>query len=67
MQLLHLLTSTGSAQVAGTISGTGRTAYNVTVTETGAQSLIYASHGTDGDGVAEIVDDLIAAINGANC
>ena len=57
--------STGSAQKAGTISGTGRTAYNVTVTETGAQSLIYASHGTDGDGVAEIVDDLILAINGS--
>ena len=34
--------STGSAATAGTISGTGRTAYNVTVTETGAQSLIYA-------------------------
>ena len=57
--------STGSAQKAGTISGTGRTAYNVTVTETGAQSLVYASHGTDGDGVAEIVDDLILAINGS--
>ena len=56
--------STGSAQKPGTISGTGRTAYNVTITETGAQSLIYASHGTDGDGVAAIVDDLILAING---
>jgi len=58
--------STGAAAKPGTISGTGRTAYNVTITETGAQSLIYASHGTDGDGVAEIVDDLIAAINGAD-
>jgi len=58
--------STGAAAKPGTISGTGRTAYNVTVTETGAQSLIYASHGTDGDGVAAIVDDLILAINGSS-
>jgi hypothetical protein len=57
--------STGSAAKPGTISGTGRTAYNITNTETGAQSLIYASHGTDADGVAQIVDDLILAINGA--
>jgi len=58
--------STGAAAKPGTISGTGRTAYNVTVTETGAQSLIYASHGTDGDGVAAIFDDLILAINGSS-
>jgi hypothetical protein len=58
------LQSTGSAAVAGTISGTGRTTYSMTNTETGAASLIYASHGTDADGVAAIVDDLILAING---
>jgi len=57
--------STGSAAKPGTISGTGNTAYTMTVTETGATSLFYAAHGTDGDDVADIVDDVILAINGA--
>jgi hypothetical protein len=54
--------STGSAQVAGTTSGTGRTAYNVTVTETGASSIIYAVN-ADNDVAANIADDFKAAIN----
>jgi len=54
--------STGSAQVAGTTSGTGRTAYYVTVTETGAQSIVYAVN-ADADTAANIADDFKAAIN----
>ena len=56
--------STGSAQVAGTTSGTGRTAYYVTVTETGAQSIVYAVN-ADADTAANIADDFKAAINTA--
>ncbi len=55
--------STGGAQVAGQTSGTGRTAYTITTTETGLTSLVYATN-ADNDGVAELVDDLILALNG---
>ena len=55
--------STGGAQVAGSTSGTGRTAYTITNTETGVASLVYATN-ADNDGVANLVDDLILALNG---
>ena len=55
--------STGGAKVAGTTSGTGRTAYTITNTETGVASLVYATNANN-DGVAELVDDLILALNG---
>ena len=43
---------------AGTVSGTGRIAYTVTKTETGGSSIIYTQDAADGDGVAELTDDL---------
>jgi len=43
---------------AGTVSGTGRIAYTVTKTETGLSSIIYTQDAADGDGVAELTDDL---------
>ena len=56
--------STGSAQVAGNTSGTGQTAYTVTVTETGAASIVYATNANN-DAAANIADDFKAAINTA--
>jgi len=56
--------STGAAQVAGNTSGTGQTAYTVTVTETGANSIVYATNANN-DAAANIADDFKAAINTA--
>jgi len=43
---------------AGTVSGAGRIAYTVTVTETGAESIIYTQNAANDDTVAALVDDL---------
>jgi len=53
----------GLANTAGTVSGTGRIAYTVTKTATGASSILYTAAATNGQGVAELVDDLKTVIN----
>ena len=54
--------STGSAQVAGLVSGTGNIAYYMTTTETGANS-IFIHPAADNDGSTEIMDDVKVSLN----
>ena len=54
--------STGSAQVAGLVSGTGNIAYYMTTTETGANS-IFVHPAADNDGSTEIMDDVKVSLN----
>ena len=54
--------STGSAQVAGLVSGTGNIAYYMTTTETGANSIFY-HQAADNDGSTEIMDDVKVSLN----
>jgi prefoldin subunit 5 len=56
----------GLTQTAGAISAAGRIAYNVTTTETGATSTIYAASATADDAVAALTLDLRDALQAHN-
>ena len=55
----------GLANTAGTVSGAGRIAYTVTLSETGASSIVYTQNAANGEGVAALTDDLEIVLGAA--